>query len=100
MMQMGKAKVTNGDVDSYWFEQDDKSKIKVSLKDIHFCGPPMQTHIAVGVDSVDIQKVTMIAGDPNNWWYIRHGVYGLLKLGVIRRTRLRKIFGIKQIGKR
>ncbi|WP_295105479.1 hypothetical protein [uncultured Microbacterium sp.] len=69
------------------------------VENIHFASAPMEAggHIRIDGDQIILRNMTVFAGSLDNWAAIRWGVFGLLRLGVIRRQKIRRVLRIRQM---
>lgn len=96
----GRTLRVGGDENAKWFVQTMKAPTtRVTITNLHFAGAPTaRGHIVVDGDHVIITDLTVFPRSFGHWAAIRWGVFGVLRLGVIRRTRIRALFGIRQKG--
>ena len=91
----GRARRVGASDDAYWVRSGTDS-VPLAIERVHFAGPPISTHISSDGEGVAIRNVTVFAGSLTHWAAIRWGVFGVLRLGVIRRTRLRRVLQIQK----
>lgn len=96
----GRSKRVGAHDDAKWVAQTkEPSSTRVTITHVGFSGAPTSCgHIVVDGDHVIIRDMILFPRGFGHWAAIRWGVFGLLRLGVIRRTRIRKALGIKQRG--
>lgn len=94
----GEAKRIDADENAKWLLQTEApSSTRITIVDNHFATPPtLPGHIVFDGDHVIIRDLTIFPRPFGSWDAIRWGVFRLLRLGVIRRARIRKALGIKQ----
>lgn len=75
-----------------WFEA---GATRLRVVGTYFAGPPLlKGHIRAEGDVVEIRNMTVFSGRLTHWAAVRWGLFGILRMGVIRRDRVRALFHI------
>lgn len=87
--------------DATWLDGEGGGTTRVYIHDNYFANPPLiRGHIRFADDgALEISNVTLFSGHLTHMAAIRWGLFGVLRLGVIRRERVRAALRIGQRGK-
>lgn len=84
-----------------WIEAKRGSTVRLAVENAFFAtSPHMRGHVFIEGDRVTISNVTLFAGHLTNVAALRWALFGILRLGPVRRERIRRFLHIKQKGAR
>lgn len=87
--------------DASWFAASEKERgeTSVHMEHIFWAGTPsVRGHIFMNGQAVHVRHLTVFSGHLTHGQAIRWGLFGILRLGVMRRQFLRRLFRLKQVG--
>lgn len=96
----GRALKVGADRGAAWLRQTSApTATSGRVENIHFASAPVEAggHIRIDGDQIILRNMTVFAGSLGNWAAIRWGVFGILRLGVIRRQKIRRVLHIRQM---
>jgi len=79
----------------YWISTDlNVGPAKLNVYNCYLAANPTERHVELLGDTVTIKNVTMFPGHLTYFGAIKWGILGLLRIGVIRLERIKKLFRI------